>query len=432
MLQPSRYSALAIVLHWALAFVLLFQVGLGSALEHLPKGAAQFAGYQFHKSVGILILLLSIGRLGVRLALARPAPVPGSRLQMRAASAVHGLLYAVMIGGPLTGWVIVSTAQVRLKTMLFGRVPWPDLPLGQGWHEPAEALHGLLGPVTLGLVVLHVGGALYHHIRREDVIGRMLPSAFGASRRATSAVAALALLAGIAALVAGRGMSFAPCPPAAPAASLSEPASMALASEASDEGAAPESMGARADQTDAPAPDESAQTAAEPARAVPWSVQPGGRLGFTADYGGEVIAGTFKRWDATIMFDPADLKGSTIRATIDLASVESGDAQRDDMLRSDSFFSIGSYPRAEFASRAIRQTGEGRYAAEGTLSLHGRSRPLTLSFALRIDGDRAFATGQARLQRLDFGVGEAEWSATDQLKDAVAVDFRFSAVRRGP
>ncbi|MFN4135529.1 MAG: YceI family protein [Novosphingobium sp.] len=432
MLQPSRYSALAIALHWALTFLLLFQVGLGSALEHLPKGVAQFAGYQFHKSVGILILLLSIGRLGVRLVRARPAPVPGNRLQMLAAKAVHGLLYAVMIGGPLTGWVIVSTAKVRLQTMLFGLVPWPDLPLGQGWHEPAEALHGLLGPVTLGLAALHVAGALHHHIRREDVIGRMLPAALGGSRRATGIVAALAVLAGLAALGAGRSLSFAPRAPAAPAASLSEPASTAVASDASDEGAALESGQAQADQTAAPAPDATAQAAAEPANAVPWTVQPGGRLGFTADYGGEAIAGTFKRWDAAIVFDPADLKGSTIRATIDLASVESGDAQRDDMLRSDSFFGIGSYPRAEFASRAIRQTGEGRYVAEGTLSLHGRSRPLKLGFALRIDGDRALAIGQARLQRLDFGVGEAEWSATDQLKDAVAVDFRFSAVRRGP
>ena len=47
-LRPERYSALAIALHWAIALMLLFQIGLGWALEDLPKGVAQFAGYQFH------------------------------------------------------------------------------------------------------------------------------------------------------------------------------------------------------------------------------------------------------------------------------------------------------------------------------------------------------------------------------------------------
>lgn len=431
MLLPSRYSALAIALHWGLALLLLFQVGLGSALEHLPKGVAQFAGYQFHKSVGILILLLSAGRLIVRLARARPAPVPGSALQMLAARAVHGLLYAVMIGGPLTGWMIVSTARVRLQTMLFGVVPWPDLPVAPGWHEPAETLHGLLGPLTLGLVVLHVVGALYHHIKREDVIGRMLPVALG-SRRAAGGAAALAIVAGFAALAAGRGMSFADPAPAAPAASIAQAASQAVAVGDTGQVQAPESERPPADPAASPAPDETAPAPTPPAKAGPWTVQPGGRLGFTADYGDEAIAGTFSRWDAAIVFDPADLKASTIRATIDLASVGSGDTQRDDMLRSESFFGIASYPRAEFVSRAIRQTGEGRYVAEGTLSLHGRRQPLALNFTLRIDGDKALATGSARLRRLDFGVGEAEWSATEQLKDAVTVDFRFSAVRRNP
>ncbi|MEL0210519.1 MAG: cytochrome b/b6 domain-containing protein, partial [Novosphingobium sp.] len=136
-LRPERYSAIAIALHWAIALLLLFQIGLGWALEDLPKGAVQFAGYQFHKSVGITILLLSLARLVVRLFKARPAPVQDGKAQMMLASAVHVLLYAVMIVGPLTGWIIVSTAKVRLQTMLFGTIPWPDLPVGQAFHEPA-------------------------------------------------------------------------------------------------------------------------------------------------------------------------------------------------------------------------------------------------------------------------------------------------------
>ncbi len=415
-ISPSRYASAAIVLHWVLALLLLFQVGLGGGLEHLPKGLAQFAGYQFHKSVGITILLLSLMRLAVRLAKPRLAPVPDGKLQMLAAKAVHVLLYAIMIGGPITGWVIVSTAKVRLQTMLFGVVPWPDLPVGQALHEPAEVMHGLLGPMTLALVLLHVAGALYHHFKREDVIGRMLPTAI-TSRSGISLAAALAVFAGFVALVSGRGMTFA-APAAAP---------VAEASTASvREEPLPDNSASAIAEEPAPAASEVAVTA----KASPWALEKGGRLGFTADYSGESIKGSFGRWDAKITFDPQDLAGSSIRATIDLASVESGDGQRDDMLKSDSFFGVAAHPTAQFVSTAIREAGTGRYVANGTLSLHGKSRPVALRFNLKIDGDKAVATGSTTLQRLAFGVGEAEWSATDQLKDAVGIDFNFRAIRK--
>ncbi|MCX7282996.1 MAG: YceI family protein [Novosphingobium sp.] len=416
-ISPSRYASAAIALHWILAALLLFQVGLGGGLEHLPKGVAQFAGYQFHKSVGITILLLSLLRLAVRLTRPRPAPVPDGKVQMLLARAVHVLLYAIMIGGPITGWLIVSTAKVKLQTMLFGVVPWPNLPAGQGLHEPAEALHGLLGPMTLGLVVLHVAGALYHHFKRDDVIGRMLAAAI-TSRTGMGIAAAIAVVAGIAALATGRGMSFA-APVAAPA--------VAASSAEAIEAAVPDALESAAASEPGPEALDAATTAA---KATPWAIEKGGRLGFTADYSGETIKGSFGRWDAKIVFDPDDLAGSSIRATIDLASVDSGDGQRDDMLKSDSFFGTGANPSAQFVSTSIREAGADRYVANGTLTLHGKSRPVALRFTLRITGDTATATGSASLQRLAFGVGEAEWSATDQLKDAVGIDFSFRARRK--
>lgn len=417
-ISPARYSAAAITLHWVIAFLLLFQIGLGWALEDLPKGAAQFAGYQFHKSVGIAILILSLGRLAVRLVKPRPAPVPAGRAQAFLAAAVHALLYGVMIVGPLTGWIIVSTAKVRLQTMLFGTVPWPDLPVGHALHEPAEVLHGLLGTLGVALIVLHVVGAVYHHVKREDVIGRMLPRSI-TSHRAIGVAAGVAVVAGLLALFGGRTMSFAVPAPAPSVEASSEPV------EAASQVAVEEVPEA--------APSEvSSEAAGEVAKAAPWKLEKGGRLGFSAEYSGEAIRGTFKRWDAEIVFDPEDLAGSSIRVNIDLASVESGDAQRDDMLKSDSFFGVGADPKARFVATSIRKRGEGHYVANGTLTLHGKARPLAVAFTLKIAGDRATASGSATLQRLAFGVGEAEWSATDQLKDAVGVDFSLAARRVSP
>lgn len=419
-LRPVRYSGIAIALHWAIALLLLFQIGLGWALEDLPKGAVQFAGYQFHKSIGITILLLSLARLAVRLFRPRPAPVQDGKAQMLLASAVHVLLYAVMIVGPLTGWIIVSTAKVRLQTMLFGKVPWPDLPVGQGLHEPSEVLHGALGTVGIILIGLHVAGALYHHFKREDVIGRMLPAAVRSHGSiGIAGFAAIALGAG--ALICGLFLSFPPSSYVTP--EIPRPSASPMVEDGADD------EPAEAATTESAVAELEGATVA---KASPWKLEKGGRLGFTAEYSGEAIKGSFSRWDATIVFDPEDLQGSSIRASIDLASVDSGDSQRDDMLRSESFFGVGAHPTAQFVSSSIRVAGEGRYVASGMLSLHGQRKPVALRFSLKIDGDRATASGNATLQRLSFGVGEAEWSATDQLKDAVGVDFNLKAVRKAP
>lgn len=419
-LPPARYSGAAIALHWIIAALLLFQIGLGWALEGLPKGVAQFTGYQFHKSVGIAILLFSLARLAVRFAKPRPAPVPASKAQTLLAGAVHAALYGVMILGPLTGWVIVSTAKVRLQTMLFGTVPWPDLPVSAALHDPAEGLHGLLAFVGLLLILLHVAGALYHHFKREDVIGRMMPAAI-ASHKAVGIAAAVAIVGGFLAMTVGRSMSFTPAAQSAP---VVEPS-------ASDMPDIEEPAAAASDVAVEAEPSAAASELAASAKASPWKLDKGGRLGFTAEYSGEAIRGTFNRWDAAIVFDPDDLPGSSIRVTIDLASVESGDGQRDDMLKGDSFFGAGAQPQARFVSSAIRKRGEGRYVANGTLALHGKSRPVAVNFTLKIDGDKATASGSTTLQRLAFGVGESEFSATDQMKDAVGVDFTLKATRQG-
>lgn len=419
--SPTRYSTAAIVLHWALAALLVFQLSLGWRLEELPRGAGQFEAFQLHKSIGIAILLLSLARLGLRLVSPRPAAWPDGRIAMMLAKAVHVLLYAVMIGGPLTGWILVSTARIKMQTMLFGIVPWPNLPLGDGWHEPAEGLHGLLAWLFVVLVLLHVAGALRHHFKREDLIGRMLPAGV-ASHAAVGWAALLAVVALGGAMAWAKVMPFAANAPA-PAASAAAPdtASETPASETASPGASPtESAGA----SETPTPDASASTAA-----VPWKLAPGGRLGFVSDYSGTPVNGSFKSWNADIVFGPDDLAHSKIRVTVDLASVDTADGQRDDMLKSDSFFNVATHPRAVFTSSAIKPRGPGKYAAAGTLSLHGVSKPVTVNFDLAIDGDQASASGSASLARTAFGVGSGEWASTGDIRDAVAISFRLKARR---
>jgi polyisoprenoid-binding protein YceI len=115
--------------------------------------------------------------------------------------------------------------------------------------------------------------------------------------------------------------------------------------------------------------------------------------------------------------------------TIDLASVATGDAQRDQSLPSADWFNVAEAPQAVFTATRFEKTAEGRYIAHGELQLRGVTRPVDLPFQLRIDGDTAHARGQTSLDRLAFGVGQGEWAQTDQIPARVGLRIVVNATR---
>jgi len=420
---PARYSSAAIFLHWTLALLLFFQLALGWRLEEL-HGLPQFVAYQLHKTVGISILLLSLARLAIRLLVPRPAPLRQPKPLAFLAEAVHWGLYVVMIGGPISGWIIVSTAKIKVQTLFFGILPWPHLPFGADWNAPAEAAHSLISWLLVGLVVLHVAGALKHHLERQDLIGRMIPLR-GWSAQALAVMVAILAVFGVMFLAKGLPLG---APPAeaepANAANLAE--EVPLTNDAVNEAEAVLNETAPANT----ATDNAAAAQEATVPPAPWKIAAGGQLGFKADYSGSAIDGSFKSWTADIVFSPDDLPGSTIGVSVDLGSVDTADSQRDDSLKSDSFFDVAAHPRATFRSTKITQRSGNRYRAAGTLSLHGVSRPVTLDFTLDIKGDDATVSGTAPLSRTAFGVGSGDWTDTSQVKDAVSVTFSFKAKRQ--
>ena len=419
-MTEQRYSWAAIVLHWAIAALLAFQLGLGWRMVDLGSAAAMYAPFQLHKSIGILVLVLSLARVGVRFARPRPAAAVGG-LGGLLAAAVHAGLYLFMIGGPLTGWALVSTAKLSLPTRLFGTVPWPHLPLGRAWHEPAEGLHGLLGWVGAALIVLHVAGALRHHLGAHavpNVLGRMIPAAKPARAGLGWGIAAATALAAVFALpwlIYGKAAPVAPVPQV----SVSDVAIEAPAWDDASDAAA---------EASAPAVKPSASALAEEVPPARWSVLPGGKLGFRVMVNGEPVDGSFSGWSADIAFDPERLEAGSIVVRIPLLSVASGDDTRDTMLKGEDFFGRGP-ATAVFRSATIRRSGAGRYVASGTLAMNGVSHPLSLSFALKITGGRARADGSATLDRITFGVGKGEWAGTEQIAGKVDVAFAFDATR---
>jgi cytochrome b561 len=150
------------------------------AIRSAGSEAIAFDAYQWHKSLGLTILVLSLLRVGWRLA-NPPPPLPATmtRIERKAAKTLHGLFYLLTLGLPLVGWAMVSASPLGLPTMFFGLFEWPHIAwlAGLGPVEAAfKTAHRAMGYAFIGLLALHVAAALKHHlIDRDDVLARMLP-----------------------------------------------------------------------------------------------------------------------------------------------------------------------------------------------------------------------------------------------------------------
>ena len=423
----TRYTTVAIVIHWLIAAAIIFQIILGWRAGDGPKGATTFALFQLHKSIGITILLLSLARLAWRLVNPPPpAPEGQAKWEKTASHLVHWGFYVIMIGLPLTGWILVSTSTTSIPTLLYGSIPWPHLPflpdLASGakhvWHEIGEIGHEALVKFTYLLLLLHLGAVAKHQVLDKDgVFGNMAPGAKPGLKEPRAWLAA----AGFVAVVAAGYLYMPAAKPKAAPAVAEDPAPSPEAAPVAPVAAAATPATAQAPAVAAPVDDSALK---DP---VAWSVSKGSTLGFTASWAGDALEGSFTRWTADILFSPQALDRSKMTVSIDMASARTGDDQRDASLPGDDFFATAANPKATFTASKFRKTGEGRYVADGTLRLRGVSQPLSLPFSLKIDGDTATARGVTTLDRTAFGVGQGEWASTDQIAAKVKVSFALTA-----
>lgn len=175
--EDQRYTSVAIVLHWIIAIAILAQLAVGFGNELLSR-EDRGAVMTIHKSMGITILLLSVARLLWRL-MHKPPPLPPGLKpwEKMLSGTVHAGLYVVMIGAPLTGWAM-SSASERPRPIPFWGLEAPRLPLerSKDLQEAFAGGHEFLGFLALGLLALHVGGALKHRfVDGHDVLWRMIP-----------------------------------------------------------------------------------------------------------------------------------------------------------------------------------------------------------------------------------------------------------------
>jgi len=146
------------------------------------------------------------------------------------------------------------------------------------------------------------------------------------------------------------------------------------------------------------------------------------RLEFVGVQAGAEFKGVFHKFTASVEFAPDALASSRIDVQIDMNSVDSMDKDRDTTIRSKDVFDVSHDPTAHYVTKTITKTATG-FAAAGALTLRGVTKDVPIEFQFAPAGAGAKLSGSAKLNRLDFGVGQGEWKSTETIADPVKINF---------
>lgn len=394
---PLTYGAVSKTFHWLTALLILTAFPLGMIANGYPYDtSAQLTVkatlFSVHKTVGVTVFFVALARILWALTQTKPGLLHADRrLESFAAETAHWMLYISLVIVPLSGWLHhAATAGFAPIWWPFGQslpmVPQSEAVAGffSGWHV-------VFTKVLAASVLLHIAGALKHHvIDRDSTLRRMLPG-----RVTLDAV------------------------PTAPKGHAPLVAALALWAVAIAGGSA---LGLTSAGHDTAAPQPVALTVA-PSQ---WQVDTG-TLGISIRQFGSDVTGHFDNWTAAITFDP-DADGPVMGAvTVDIAIASLTLGSVSAQALGGGFLDATTYPTATFAAEILRD-GDG-YLADGTLSLRGVSAPVQLPFTLVLDGDRAEMSGSTTLDRRAYDVGVADYNDDSSLGFPVAIDVTLTAQR---
>jgi len=154
-------------------------------------------------------------------------------------------------------------------------------------------------------------------------------------------------------------------------------------------------------------------------------------LEFTFMQAGAANKGRFARFQVALDFAAENLAASRLDVSIEMNSTDTGDQERDDTLKGADLFAVAKFPQAHFAASQINRTASG-YEAVGKLTMRGVTRDARVPFSFRTATENGAAvgymSGKTSVRRLDYGVGQGDWKATDQVGNDVAVSFTLRLI----
>jgi polyisoprenoid-binding protein YceI len=139
---------------------------------------------------------------------------------------------------------------------------------------------------------------------------------------------------------------------------------------------------------------------------------------------------TFLRFDTIsgeFSIDPAHPEAATFKVQLAAASIDSNNANRDSDVKSPHFLDATKYPDVTFTSKSVQKSGDGKYKAEGDLSLHGVTKTITVELEETGASETQFGTragfyGSFSVQRKDFGINYMSDAVGDEIQATVSIE----------
>ncbi len=150
-------------------------------------------------------------------------------------------------------------------------------------------------------------------------------------------------------------------------------------------------------------------------------------LTFVSKQMGVPVNGKFPKFTSQIAFDPAKPEAGKVNISIDLASIDAGSKDANDEVVGKDWFNVRAFPTATFASSGMKSVGGGKYEVAGTLTIKGKSKPVTAAFSLKPEGSNGVFEGGFVLKRIDYAVGEGSWTDVSMVANDVQVNFHIVA-----
>lgn len=394
--ETSKYNAGARGFHWATALLILGLLPAGFYMVAMEFSPLKLQIYGLHKSLGLTVLILAIFRILWRGFFKPPSSLDTHKAWEKALSkTIHIVLYIAIVLMPLSGWVMSSAGDFPVT--FFGLFDVPKIvPKNENIFETSRSVHEILGFIIVGCVGLHIMGALKHHLIDKDAtLSRM-------GGHVVYGFLGLAAL-GFVGLIWVSNLSMTKAPD-----TLSEVQST-QAQDASDVQLADESSGWVIDSEQS-------------------------KIGFAYQQYGSSVEGAFESFNGRIVFDPDALEAAQAEIRIETSSISTGSEDRDSQARSDVWFAAENYPEIVFTSSRFEVLEANRYQVYGTLQIRDVTLPVSFPFSLEIreadNGQKeALMNAELVLQRLDFGVGQAQWQATDAIANEVKVTLVVHAAQ---
>lgn len=389
-MTTTAYSTQTKVFHWLTALLIIAIIPLGIIAGRLPidtdaQVSTKTLLFSLHKTLGVTVFLVALSRIGYALTQSKPAGLhPDRKLETLLAEVVHWLLYISLVVVPLSGWIHHSAAAIAAPIWIPFAQSLPFVPTDPTISDFFGGLHWLWSKIMVASILLHFAGAMKHHVIDKDttLIRMWFGKSVDVSHKSHASRLSAFIAAGIFVVVAGAGG-------AAGMLSHDKSGAPALAAVASD-----------------------------------WTVTDG-TIGITVKQLGNDVSGSFVDWVSVITFDEnAETIAGAVETTINIGSLSLG-AVTSQAMGAD-FFDQVQFPNAVFAGDLIRDGSA--YVADGTLAIKGITVPVSMPFAVSVDGDTATMTGAVQLDRRDFAIG-ASMADEGNLGFAVDVQISLNATR---